>query len=83
MSFSVFIKIFFIPSKIEPSPFSMIKNKSCSKSVIFIVVEFQLKVISGMAVPFGRPFPPLAPSFLALIFRILLLNRFIAVYIDY
>lgn len=67
----------------EPSPFSIMKNKSCSKSVIFIVLAFQLNVIFGVDVPLGNPGPPLAPSFLDDIFNILELNKFIAVYSDY
>lgn len=38
MSLFVFERIYLIPSKIEPSPFSMIKNKSYCRSVICIVV---------------------------------------------
>jgi hypothetical protein len=63
----------------EPSPFSIMKNRSCSKSVIFIDLAFQLKVMLGLAVPLGKPAPPRAPSFLADIFNIFDENKLIAV----
>ena len=64
-SFVIF-KIWLSPSNIDPRPFSMIQQRSCSISFIGVLlgdatVQFQSKEIIGAIDPKGKPGPVVAP----------------------
>lgn len=86
MSSSVTVRVFYIPSTIDSSPFWIIKYRSCYMSLIGVPLckaSLYQKEILGTAVPIGNPSPPLAPFLKAAIFRILDEKRFSEVYSDY